>query len=320
MNKYLKLFLASTLSAAGLYTAFSGENFSSLYNEIYKVNYVGVITASIVLLFSCYIRAYRWKLLIDPIEKIPLKKIFASTMIGYFGNGILAFRLGELLKAYSVSKNHSIQVSEVFGTVIIERALDLLMVLFLFFLIIPWYPFENGLLTLAIFTFIGLTFFLLILTSLFIYFNLIQKIKIRFSKLSVIKLVLKFAENVIEGIKTIAKNKNKNKVFILSLFLWFIYVAITIVLLNSCGIKLNLSNCIVIFILGSLSLGIPALPGSAGTYDASVKYGLIVLFSINSSQALNYALISHAVSYFPLVFLGAVYFISSNLNLQDIKK
>ena len=110
--------------------------------------------------------------------KIPLKKIFASTMIGYFGNGILAFRLGELLKAYSVSKNHSIQVSEVFGTVILERALDLLMVLFLFFLIIPWYPFENSLLTLAIFTFIGLTFFLLILTSLFIYFNLIQKIKL----------------------------------------------------------------------------------------------------------------------------------------------
>ena len=320
MNKYLKLFLASTLSAAGLYTAFSGENFSSLFNEIYKVNYMGVITASIVLLFSCYIRAYRWKLLIDPLEKIPLKKIFASTMIGYFGNGILAFRLGELLKAYSLSKNRSIQVSEVFGTVIVERVLDLLMVLLLFFFVIPWYPFDNDLLRLAIITFIVLIFVLSILSGLVIYFDLIKKIEKRVSKLSFIKSVLSFAKDAIKGIKTIFENKNKNKILFLSLFLWLMYIAITVLLLDSCGIELNLSNSIIIFILGSLSLGIPALPGSAGTYDASVKYGLIVLFSIDSSQALNYALISHAVSFFPLVFIGAFYFISSNLSLKDIEQ
>ena len=320
MNKYLKLFLASTLSIAGIYLAFSGENFSSLFNEIYKVNYLGVIVGSIALVSSCYIRAYRWKLIIDPIEEIPLKEIFSSTMIGYFGNGILAFRLGELLKAYSVSKNHSIQVSEVFGTVIVERILDLMMVLLLFFLVIPWYPFQNDLLRLAIITFIGLFFFISILCGFFIYFDLIKKIKKRFSRLSFVKLLSRFVENAIEGIKTIFQNKNKKKIVFLSLFLWLIYVVITILLLNSCGIKLTLTNSIIIFILGSLSLGIPALPGSAGTYDASVKYGLVVLFSIDGSQALNYALISHAVSYFPLVLLGAFYFISSNLSLGDIKR
>ena len=320
MNKYLKLFLASTLSIAGIYLAFSGENFSSLFNEIYKVNYLGVIVGSIALVSSCYIRAYRWKLIIDPIEEIPLKEIFSSTMIGYFGNGILAFRLGELLKAYSVSKNHSIQVSEVFGTVIVERILDLMMVFLLFFLVIPWYPFQNDLLRLGIITFIGLIFFLSILSGFFIYFDLIKKIKKRFSRLSFVKLLSRFVENAIEGIKTIFQNKNKKKIVFLSLFLWLIYVVITILLLNSCGIKLTLTNSIIIFILGSLSLGIPALPGSAGTYDASVKYGLVVLFSIDGSQALNYALISHAVSYFPLVLLGAFYFISSNLSLGDIKR
>ncbi|MDA8753951.1 flippase-like domain-containing protein, partial [Candidatus Marinimicrobia bacterium] len=150
MNKYLKLFLASALSFVGIYLAFSGENLPLLFNEIYKVNYLGVISGSIALVSSCYVRAYRWKLLIDPIKKIPVKEIFGSTMIGYFGNGILAFRLGELLKAYSLSKNRSIQVSEVFGTVIVERVLDLLMVLLLFFFVIPWYPFDNDLLRLAI--------------------------------------------------------------------------------------------------------------------------------------------------------------------------
>jgi len=319
VNKYLKLFLASALSFVGIYLAFSGENLPLLFNEIYKVNYLGVISGSIALVSSCYVRAYRWKLLIDPIKKIPVKEIFGSTMIGYFGNGILAFRLGELLKAYSLSKNRSIQVSEVFGTVIVERVLDLLMVLLLFFFVIPWYPFDNDLLRLAIITFIVMIFVLSILSGLVIYFDLIKKIEKRVSKLSFIKSVLSFAKDAIKGIKTIFENKNKNKILFLSLFLWLMYIAITVLLLDSCGIELNLSNSIIIFILGSLSLGIPALPGSAGTYDASVKYGLIVLFSIDSSQALNYALISHAVSFFPLVFIGAFYFISSNLSLKDIE-
>ena len=50
-------------------------------------------------------------------------------MIGYFGNGVLVFRLGELLKAYSISRNSDIKTTNLIGTVILERSLDLLMVL-----------------------------------------------------------------------------------------------------------------------------------------------------------------------------------------------
>ena len=39
----------------------------------------------------------------------------------------------------------------------------------------------------------------------------------------------------------------------------------------------------ILFVLGSIAFGIPALPGSAGTYDAGVKYSLIfVAFNVSS--------------------------------------
>ena len=46
-------------------------------------------------------------------------------MIGYFGNGVLAFRLGEVLKSYSISQNTNIATMQAFGTVIIERTLEI---------------------------------------------------------------------------------------------------------------------------------------------------------------------------------------------------
>ena len=51
-----------------------------------------------------------------PIDKsISTHHLFGATMIGYFGNGILFFRLGELLKAYAISQGRKIKPSESFG-------------------------------------------------------------------------------------------------------------------------------------------------------------------------------------------------------------
>jgi len=43
-------------------------------------------------------------------------------------------------------------------------------------------------------------------------------------------------------------------------------------------------------------------------------------FGIASDQALTYAIVSHAASYFPFVFVGAVYFLLGSVSLKDVKK
>ena len=323
VNKFsdiLKLLIAGFLSLLGLYFAFKGENIVDLYKELIKVDYLGILIASLLLLISCLIRAYRWKLLIDPIEKLPLKKVFSSTMIGYFGNGVLVFRLGEILKAYSVSKSTKISTSEAFGTVIIERVLDLLMVVLIFFFTIPWFPFKNESLRVGIFSFSFFTFLSLVIVFIIIRCNWLQKVEsIHFFKSKIGTKILKICSDILKGIKIIKNNEKKIKIAISSTLLWLLYILITFIILACCNIELNFYNTIILFLLGSLSLGIPALPGSAGTYDAAVKYGLVVLFSIESNEALSYALISHAVSYFPLVLVGALFFVFGAVNLRDIK-
>ena len=135
MIKYLKLGLLSLLSLAGLYFAFKGEDLGQLVLQLADVDLIFVTIACALLLFSCLIRAFRWKLLLHPFDKVQLKNVYSATMIGYFGNAIYAFRLGELLKAYSVVKGTKIKTLQAFGTVIIERLLDVIaLVIILIFL------------------------------------------------------------------------------------------------------------------------------------------------------------------------------------------
>ena len=126
-------------------------------------------------------------------------------------------------------------------------------------------------------------------------------------------------KRIYEGLKVIFENKHLKSILFSSIMLWITYFVITLITLKSCSIELKLSDASILFILGSLAIGIPALPGSIGTYDAAIKYILITIFNIESHEALNYALISHAVSYFPLTIVGAIYFVIGNFGIKTLK-
>ncbi len=320
MNRYLKLLIAGLTSIVGIYIAFRGENLESLWSQILQIDKVAFYSANLLLLLSCVIRAYRWGLLIEPIEKIGLKHLFSSTMIGYFGNGVLVFRLGELLKAYSISKNSSLSVPQAFGTVILERILDLLTVLFIFLLFFPWFPFEYEWLR------VGVIAFSVLLMAMILFIFLVFKFKWN-NKLNSLKIfqtsygknIIHILNKIFDGIFLIKNIKHYFGVIVSSGLLWGIYYFITFILLYACGIDLGIVGAGVLLLIGSFAIGIPALPGSAGTYDAGVKFGLITVFSIVSDKALTYALVSHFVSYFPVVIVGALYFMMGSIKISEFQ-
>ena len=127
-------------------------------------------------------------------------------------------------------------------------------------------------------------------------------------------------KNLFDGLTILNRTNDYIVIIILSLLLWSIYFIETIVLINACGLELGILDAGIILFLGSIAIGIPALPGSAGTYDAGIKYSLMIVFSIASEKALNYAIVSHAVAYFPLTIIGFFYFLIGNVKLNELKQ
>ena len=109
-------------------------------------------------------------------------------------------------------------------------------------------------------------------------------------------------------------------IILLSLLIWIIYFYVGVIVLRACDIPLKYTDAGVLLVISSIIIGIPSLPGAAGTLNAGVKYTLVLIFNIPASKALTYSIISHAISYFPLLIIGFLYFLFSNVSFKEIKE
>ena len=144
MAKNIKISLLFFISCVGLFYAFKSIEFAELLDHLYSVDLSKFVLSILILIVACIIRAKRLKYLALPIDKsISTHHLFGATMIGYFGNGILFFRLGELLKAYAISQGRKIKPSESFGLIMLERLVDAISVFFLLVLALPFLPLDD---------------------------------------------------------------------------------------------------------------------------------------------------------------------------------
>lgn len=322
MDKILKVVLLIALSILGLYLAFYNIDFNNLVDQLSAVNLTKFFAAIIILMISCIIRAKRLQYILVPLDDgISLHHLFSSTMIGYFGNGILLFRLGEVLKAYSISVGNKVSTSESFGIIMLERIMDALTVLIMLILFLPWLPIENVTINYWLSAFAGVTvlFFIMILVLRSLdWAKLINSIS--FLSESMRKGLISIVEKIFAGVNAIKNTKHAWGILFTTLMIWVCYYVMTLWLLESCQIYLTSSGAIIMLIMGAIIIAVPALPGGLGTYDAGITFSLMLIFSVSKDEALTYALISHASNYIPYLVVGSVYFVSSGIKISDIKK
>ncbi len=107
-----------------------------IVNAFRIANYNWVILTILLGILSHILRALRWKLFLEPMGYHPsLKNTFYAVMVGYFAN--MAFpRLGEVTRCGILARYNNIPFNKSFGTVITERAIDMILFIVLFFLMI----------------------------------------------------------------------------------------------------------------------------------------------------------------------------------------
>ena len=76
------------------------------------------------LLIVHVLRATRWRFLIAPVKRLPLREVVLLNWIGFFVIFALPFRLGELARPALTKLRHGIPISVGIGTVAVERVLD----------------------------------------------------------------------------------------------------------------------------------------------------------------------------------------------------
>ncbi len=321
MNKILKLIVGIAISIAGLWYAFRGMNFSELIDHLSQTNFSFILLAMGIIVVSVALRAYRWQLMLKPIQTITFNPLFASTMIGYFGNSVLPFRLGEILRAYAISRSDTITTSAAFGTIIIERLLDLIglaavMIFFAFFSpLMEWSG--HVLVVLVILTVGGLVIIIWLGKSHSNFHEQVVHWKI-FEKTSGQKL-LSSIQNIFKGIISIGETKHTFALVLLTLALWVLYYICTALVVMATGIELTWVAAGIVLIATTLAITVPSAPGYVGTYHAAAVYVLVNLFNSGLTESQVFAVLIHAVGFIPLVLFGFMYFLRSSIQIKDVQ-
>ncbi|MFQ6676756.1 MAG: lysylphosphatidylglycerol synthase transmembrane domain-containing protein [Fidelibacterota bacterium] len=321
MSKNYKFIIGFSISIGGLWYAFKGVDLNQIKTHILQADIQYLLLSVIVMIASVIVRAMRWKLILIPLHIFPLKPLYKSTMIGYFGNGVLPFRLGELLRAYAISRSNYISSSAAFGTILLERLLDLigLAVLMAFVaLSSPLMDWSSGvLLGLIIFTSCGFIFVLWLEKS---HSKLHEKVvhwKL-FKKRSG-QTALRIINNIFEGLTSIRRTKHTGSLIFYTIALWLMYFVCTYSVVLATHIDISWIGACIILIATTLAISIPSAPGYVGTYHAAAVYVLVNIYNASIGESQAFSVLIHAIGYIPLVLIGFIYFLQSSIHFKEIK-
>ncbi|MFZ5939002.1 MAG: lysylphosphatidylglycerol synthase transmembrane domain-containing protein [Bacteroidota bacterium] len=304
-----------------LYFAFRGVNIQALITDLKGARYWWIALSFVFSLLSLFSRARRWTLIIAPLNYKPsFWNTFYAVMTGYLAN--LAFpRIGEVTRCVTLGKKEKVPVDALIGTVIVERAFDVLMLLLLmigllaaraekfgfFFkdkIFIPLGEKITG-------TFgAGWHFWLLISLSALLIMALLIIFRKKLYRFSLVIKIRELIKGVISGLKTVYKMKRKWEFIFHTVFIWTTYIFMTWVVVFALPATANLKfvDGLFLLVIGGLGMSAPT-QGGFGAYHWITSRGLFFVYGISMEEGLAYATLSHESQTLLIILLGGFSFL-----------
>lgn len=322
--QYVVIFAATVLlvwfSLRGLPTR-EGENKWDYLTRTWQSAHLGwLLLMALVAMVSHVIRAERWRMLMVPTgHHAKLSHSFYSLMVGYLVNLVIP-RGGEVSRCYNLYKLDKIPVNISFGTVVVERVVDVICLLALvilsfilesekLFRFIDTLPIQTGGGTskLWLLVYAGLGGLVLLGIGILI-IRRNQKLR---------EFVLKTWQGFREGLMSIFRLENKGRFILYSLIIWGLYffMSYTVIRAFPSTAGLGFTAVFSLFAIGSIAMAAP-LPGGAGSYHVLVPQGLYFLYQIPLADAVAFTFIFHGWQTLIMIVGGAVSLLITSVTVK----
>lgn len=317
------------LTVVFLYIAFYNVDFGEVLKIVSHANLFWVFIFVLVTMIGHYFRAVRWKYILNSVKSnTSMKNLFGALMVGY-GVNCVTPKLGEVTRAVLIGKWEGLSRSSMFGTVILERIIDIIsmggsIIIALFMTSVslsdkfPWLISSlyimGGIIVLAI----------LIL-------SLILKSREKFSEI-IIRIVGKVSHKLAqrlayiftmlaEGFASLKGVKN---------YFWTIFWTVAIIVIYAFGsyaglLMLDMQKFQpVTFAMGWIIMSISAIgviiptPGSTGSYHTLAKSTLVLIFGFNETISVAYAFLTHIIGYIIFIITALIMFFIVNKQKENL--
>lgn len=321
--KWIKYVFFLFLGVGLMYLAFKNQSPRALIAQLKDVNYLWVVISMFFGFIAIVSRGLRWVILLQNLNLSvsKLNSIYAVA-IGYFTN-IAIPRAGEITRCTSLNQTEDVPVDKLFGTIILERAIDfiILISLVLLVLILKFELFLEFLAiifegqTLDVSSLIGVG--LSAMAILIILFVLTKKI---FKKSAVYIKIKTFVIGMKDGFKSINGLKNKTGFWAHTFIIWLMYLLMTYVCFFSIEATrmLNVADGLYTMVIGGFGMVAP-VQGGIGAYHYIVKVGLMIL-DVSEDSALLFATVVHTAQTLMTLSVGGISILMVFLSKRKAKQ
>ncbi|MDX1428762.1 MAG: lysylphosphatidylglycerol synthase transmembrane domain-containing protein [Rhodothermales bacterium] len=340
MAKRIKTLLGQVASfalAGGLlYLALRDVDFGEVAAALASANYWWLIPLATLTIVSHLLRSWRWQILLYELpgaqrdRPVSLYNAFSALIVGYFAN-YAAPRVGELVRAGLLARNERLSVSGVVGTVVLERVLDIVVLILCvgitFVMLLDRFEVISELLLDPLLVWwAGVPLYALVAGAVaaLVAGTVVVSFWRRSLRASGKGSRLRgLVDSFIAGMATLSRTRRTGAVVIGTILMWACYVVMThlpfLVLGMTGPFNLTLVDSFYIMTLGAIGVAIPA-PGGTGSYHYIAIQSLVLLFGVSQSPAATYAVLTHAAQLVLYAALATYFIASQKASIGEIRK
>lgn len=329
MKHWGKALVGIAITVFALWWALADVAFADVWANIRTGNPWLLLASVAVATFGFFLRALRWRVLLTPVKSdTKLRSRFAAVSIGFMANNILPARVGEFARAYAFSRMEPVTASAAFGSLVVERFMD--GVVLLLFLVLPifsaGFPTDGALSggTGAVVLRAGIAAVAVVLLALVV-MAVWPKAFVRAAHGVARFLPKSFADPILAGLDaflgSIAIMRNPKLLalgFAWTLVFWTWHGISFWLGMLAFGIDTGFASAIFTEAVVGFGVALPSAPGFFGTFHFSANVALSDVYGVSEAQSLAFAFGYHFGGWIPITLIGLWYAWRLGFSLGDV--
>jgi uncharacterized protein (TIRG00374 family) len=296
------------VSAVFAYLTVRGIDWGRFRSALAGSDFWWLVPAFAVLMVGVLLRAVRWRLLFPPDLRPPLVATTRALLVGTFFNTVLPARPGEAIRVVTLHQEAGTPRSVALGTAVTERIYDVMVLLAVFFLALPWLPHVTWVRRAGIFAGV-VTFALIVGLAVLARWNVRPVVWLlrplaRYRVLHSAR-VEAVASELVTGLAAMRKVRLAAPALIVS-FAAILVIGCSFWLVTfAFHLGVPFGAGLLVMVATSLAMVIPSSPAAIGVFEAATVVALKP-FGVDHASALSYAVVLHALNSIPFIVLGLV--------------
>jgi uncharacterized protein (TIRG00374 family) len=263
-----------------------------------------LVPALAVFAVSILLRAVRWRMLFEPAHRPPIGAATRALLIGYFFNNLLPARAGDAARIIRINDEAGVPRAEALTTVVVERIFDVLSLLIMFFVALPWLPPVDWVRQAAVLAAALAVGLVVVILGLAIFDERPIRLLLRPMRFLPSERLEFAARHVLQGLRAMRSISVALVAFVVTTASWLVMAASFWLLMHGFDMA-NAGAALLVLITVNLTMIVPSGPAALGVFEAGTVVALRA-YEVPRSGALSVALVLHALNFFPFILAGGL--------------